>query len=232
MKTPACFRLFVASLALVLAPLTAIAAGPGTPPTYTDEASFLSQIVAGTAVDGDFNDLTQGFVLSSPLATRTVGAYAYDASTGDGSSFFIEGTNPPLDTYLSTVNTNTSINFAVSTGGNPVEAFGGQFFALDNSGNFVAREVTVTANGGALSITKTPASIADSFFGFIVGTDATGTSGGITTIEVSIGSTANTFAASNSVTFAVPEPSTYALLAMAATTGGLCQLRRRRKLAA
>jgi len=228
MKTSA--RLLFACFALLLAPLTALAAGPGTPPTYTDEASFLSQIVAGTAVEGDFNDLTLGTFYASPQTGRTVAPYSYDVSTSSG-SFFTEGDPVPKNVWLTTVNPNTVVTFAsLSNNGDPVEAFGGQFFALDASGNFSPQQVTASINGGAYQLTKTPTSIADSFFGWIIG--ASGGTGGISSVSISIGATPNTYMATNSVTFAVPEPSTYALLGLAVTTGGLCRIRRRLKVAA
>lgn len=227
MKTSA--RLLFACLALLLAPLTALAAN-----TFTDRTSFLSEIVAGTVVDGNFNDLNIGNFYTSPLPARTVAPYSYVASTGDGSVFIPAGTTTPVtDVWLTSGNDNTIINFAIQNQGNPVEAFGGQFFAIDaTTGLFASREVTVSINGGAFTISKTPTSIADSFFGFIVGTDPTGTTGGISSVQMTVGATANTKVGTNSVTFAVPEPSTYALLGFAVTTGGLCRIRRRLKIAA
>lgn len=229
MKTSA--RLLFACLALLLAPLTALAAGPGTPPTYTDEASFLSQIVAGTAVEEDFNDLTLGFTYTSPQTGRTVAPYSYDVSTSQG-LFLAEGDPVPKDVWLTTTLPNTVITFAsLSNNGDPVEAFGGQFFALDASGNFSSQQVTASINGGEYQLTKTPTSIADSFFGWIIGAGPGGT-GGISSVSISIGTAPNSYVATNSVTFAVPEPSTYALLGFAVTTGGLCRIRRRLKVAA
>jgi hypothetical protein len=82
----------------------------------------------------------------------------------------------------------------------------------------------VTVNNGEAPLTATATS-ATNFFGWVTG-------GNITSVEVTIGSTANRFATVNDVTFAVPEPSTYALLGVAVSTGGICQIRRRRKASA
>lgn len=223
MKTFARCRQFAIVLCLSLIALGRSTAAEAASVTYTDKASFLSEIVASTVAEGDFNDLTVGNTYTNAqMQNRTVGPYSYDVSVATG-GFFTEGTETPLDVFLTTSNQNTVMTFAsLSNGLDPVEAFGGQFFALDSSGNFSPQQVTASINGGAFEITKTPSSVADSFFGWVVGPS------GISSVEISIGAALNTTVATNSVTFAVPEPSTYALVAMAATTGGICQLRRRR----
>lgn len=217
MKTPACFRLFVATLALLLTLPSALSTQAATYQTYTDRNDFLANVFLPESVD-TFDDLNRGQLLTSPLS-RTVAPYSYDVTATGG--LFTNGTNTPPDTWISTATQNSVLTLATlaSTEG-PVNAIGAYFFVVDNDGNVTAEPITVTVNGGDAPLTTSTAS-ATNFFGWVTLAD-------ITSVEVTIGSTANRFATVNDVTFAVPEPSTYALLAMAATTGGICQLRRRR----
>lgn len=220
MKTSVTSRLIVACLAVMLALASALSTQAATYATYTDRTDFLANVFLPESVD-TFDDLNRGLLLTSPLS-RTVAPYSYDLTASGG--LFTNGTNTPVDTWISTASSNTVLTFTTlaSTDG-PVNAIGAYFFVVDNDGNVTAEPITVTVNGGDAPLTTSTAS-ATNFFGWVTLAD-------ITSVEVTIGSTANRFATVNDVTFAVPEPSTYALLGLAIATGGVCQLRRRKVVA-
>ena len=76
-------------------------------------------------------------------------------------------------------------------------------------------------------MTSADVTAASNFFGWVV-SDAAAASTGITSVQISMTSAASQPSVGvSSVAFAVPEPSTYALLGLAVTTGGLCRIRRR-----
>ncbi len=214
-------RLTVACIALLLAITSALSTQAATYQTYTDRNDFLANVFLPVSVD-TFDDLNRGILIFSPEA-RTVAPYSYSLTATGG--MFTNGTNTPADTWISTATQNTVLSFAsvASTDGD-VNALGAYFFVVDNDGNVAAETITVTVNNGEAPLTTTATS-ATNFFGWV-------TLGNITSVEVTIGSTANRFATVNDVTFAVPEPSTYALLGVAVSTGGICQIRRRRKASA
>lgn len=212
-------RLSTAALALLLAVMSALSTQAATYQTYTDRTAFLNNVFLPVSVD-DFDDLTPGNTFVSP-ETRTVAPYSYDLVASGG--LFSRGTNTPADTWMSTAADNTALSFAsiASTDGD-VNAIGGYFFVTDSSGllAITGTPITVTVNGDASTALTSSTATETNFFGWV-------TLGNITSLEITIGSATNRYVAVNDVTFAVPEPSTYALLGFAVSTGGLYRLRRR-----
>lgn len=214
-------RLTVAALALLLSITDGLSAkaSPFAIYTYTDRDTFLAETFAPVVVD-TFNDLPRGSIVFNNTV-RTVTPYSYTLNATGGLATvgpFVGG-----DTWMTTINSNTVMSLVniASTFSDPgVNAIGAYFFVTDSNGISAVNEtITVTINGGKAPLTSSTAS-ATNFFGWKTYED-------ITSVEITVGATANRFATMNDVTFAVPEPSTYAMLGLAITTGGLCRIRRR-----
>jgi len=168
--------------------------------TYTDKTDFLAAVSnAGTDT---FDDLPSFGTIPSPL-NRAAGSYSYTATV----PFGFKAAGSPADLWLTTQLATDPIDFTM-TSGSPT-AMGGFFFVTNISGNLTNATVNVSINGGQFlqSITTNSAT---NFFGWV---STNGTP--ITSFQVSASGlwpTVNDLVLAQ----AVPEPSTYALGALAA----------------
>lgn len=184
--------------------------------TYNSQATFLAA-VSGALTD-TFNDLPPNSSVSSPL-NRALGSYVYDASATRG--LYTSGTS--ADVWLATASSSDTLNFAISSGN--VTAVGGYFFDTDSTGAAQLGKINVSINGGQYLQTITTNS-STNFFGWVVNDNTP-----ITSLEISATNESGpqSYPTINNLILAqaVPEPSTYALAAIA--TGSLGLLARRRK---
>lgn len=219
----------VAAAAVLLAPVRAQAQIS----TYTSLAAYLAAVTApGTDT---FSDISVAGSTSSPLL-RTAGIYSYRASVipmeGDPSaaSFFGAGTagNPSLST-------NSYVDKIVfDQFSSTVRGIGGFFYGTDVFGGFLGNaSVTLTAetaDGFSQSLLFTPSS-STGFYGFV-------SSGGafLSLSVIAVQSSAEDFvfptvdnlvlgSASAPIT-AVPEPQTYAMLAIGLAAVGFVRRKR------
>ncbi len=183
--------------------------------TYTNKAAFLAA-VSGATTD-TFDNLTLGLV-ASPL-NRTIGSYQYTA-TADG-ALFAKGTVG--DVWLSTNGATSPIDIAVTSGG--PTAIGGFFFPTDLFGGVTTGTVNVSINGGQFQQSISTSSTTN-FFGWVSTNGTQISSLRVIMTQPGVGSVWPT---ANDLVFAqaVPEPSTYALGALAAMVLGLVSRRRK-----
>lgn len=183
--------------------------------TYNSQAAFLAAVSG--AVTDTFNDLAVG-AIGSPL-NRAVGSYVYDASAARG----LFASSSAGDVSLSPSSATDTLNFAISSGN--VTAVGGYFFDTDSTGNAQLGTISVSINGGQYAQTITTNSPTN-FFGWVVNDGTPITDMKFSTLNES---GPLSFSTVNNLILAqaVPEPSTYALAAIA--TGSLGLIARRRK---
>lgn len=176
--------------------------------TYANAASFMTQVAAGA--------YTEAFTgLASPAGSTPAvfsgAGFSYSASSSDG--IYLEGG------FLGTnqIDQALTINF---TGGN-VTAVGGNFFTTNLSDEFQAVSVAVTLSDGT-TVSFTPASMADSYRGFV--SDMAITSLSISAPGQSLYASLDNFTVGTAIS-AVPEPASWMLAGLG--LAGLLALRRR-----
>lgn len=214
--------------AFLLICVTAMSANAASFSFYTNESDFL------TAVTGkpSFNET---YASIAPWGTRLdTNIFNFTNGSSFGYTANIPGTAPVFsfwgDTFggvraLSTGDPETDVfvmtNFSLNT-----FAFGGYFFPSDGTGIVSDGTVTITTLFSDLSSTSTTSSRGSAdlnnwFFGWV--TDEPGTT--VRSVTLTAG---NDYASAADVTLAVPEPSTYALLGLAAVGLAGYIIRRRR----
>lgn len=220
------------TIALAVAALVAVPATASAQITiHTTLASWLGAVGAN-GVD-TYNDLPSASI-TGPL-NRTAGTFGYTASvtnpSGGSTDFFPAGTN--ADRWLSTDNALANIvfdNFSPDARG-----VAGEFFLSDISGSFVGTgQLTVTYTSGVTAtVTFTNPSVGN-FWG-ITSTQAIA-SLVVSAVQPTNGSpiwpTVNNLRIGAAPTSTVPEPSTYALLAVGLGGIGITGWRRRARLSA
>lgn len=176
---------------------------------YTSSASFLAQVAAGSFTN-DFNGLSDPAPGSAPFSG---GAFSYSAFAP--SDIYLEGG------FLGTSLPDDSLTITFDNGN--VFAVGANFFAVDLSDEFQQVSLTLTLSNGTSGI-FTPASLSDSYLGII--SDIA-----ITSLIIS-GPGASLYASLDNltvgmglVTGTVPEPGSWALLALG--LAGFLVVRRR-----
>jgi hypothetical protein len=210
--------------AVTIACATALNAGAQTN-TYTNSSAFFSAISASNYTE-TFNGIAGGNVVTTPTNF-----------SGNGFSFTATTTNGGLDNQLygltngggddrwitlffpeyGLVFTNFSLN---------VSAIGGNFFATDDQGNYTNTPINVRvllSDSSTFSTNYTPSG-ATSFLGVTFSTNVS-----ISSLVISNLNTPPQFPTANNLTIGVvPEPSTYALLGLAAAGFAGYAIRRRR----
>ena len=193
---------------------------------YTNQSAFLSALAGRPAYTNNFTTIpTGGSRLDTNVVAFSGGAFSYTATIPGvapttsfwGDTFGVVNalsTGDPINDVF--VMTNFSLNTA---------AFGGYFFPSDGIGVVSGGSVTLTTVFADLSSTnittgRGSANLNDWFFGWI--TDEPGTA--VRSVTLTAG---NDYASSANVTLAVPEPSTYALLGLAAAGLAGYMIRRR-----
>lgn len=192
--------------------LAAASAASAQTVTYTTSASFLANVLPGSYTETFADDSFSG----DPSAGFTGGAFAYTVSAPGGlyGNTILIGTNLPNEAL--------TITFT----GAPVTAVGGNFWATNISDAFQAQPVVVTlSNGTTTSFTPTSATV-NSYRGFTTALPIT---------SLTLTSTASVYAGMDNFTVgsAVPEPGTYAMMALGlAAMGGFVARRRKQDQAA
>ena len=185
----------------------------------------LATFNANTALQG--TDLYTGLSIiggtPSPLSrsTQTGTSYSYVADATPAGQFFGGGTT--VNPFLSTNTATDTITLRTFSGG--VRAIGGDFFASDISGLFIAGSVLVTLTdslGDTASLTLTPTAIGTGSF---AGWRSTGTITNLTVSSVIVGSPI--WPSVDNTVLAVPEPGTYAMLLAGLGVVGFMARRRR-----
>jgi hypothetical protein len=195
---------------------------------YTSSNSFFSAITGGrfTTNFASLPSYFDGEGLPSNPTGLTNGGYSYDVVSIFGVASDLIGLKeipgPGVSVFYDD-NTLlfTNFNYAV---GNGSFGIGGNWFNTDPNGQFVSQQLTVSVLLSDLSTTNTtftPVDLASSYIGWITSTNITS----VTITGPGIGS--NLFPAAANVTV-VPEPSTYALLGLAAAGLAGYLIRRRR----
>lgn len=199
--------------------VAATSAAQATITVYTSLASFTAALTGPSATD-DFTGFDVTGTTLSPI-TRTVGPFfSYTASAPGG--FF--GAGSTANPALSTNNAADTITFGSFTG--LVNAFGGNFYGTDLSGQFVSGDITLTATDANGTVTQTiSGATVGSFLGFVSST------GLLTDVTLSaVQPVAGGFmwpTVDNLVLAAVPEPETYALMLAGLGLVGFMARRRR-----
>ena len=180
---------------------------------YTDKTAFLAAVSPSYYTE-TFDSLVLG-VMSSPITLHS-GAEQFVAQASGGLYVLSGGGGK----WLSTITINATLNFT-SFAGSPT-AIGGYFFITDDPGNIINGTIDANLNSGAATFSVTTSS-STNFIGFVSTQNTPIT-------LLSLGTNSNFVTANDLVVgqaLAVPEPSTYALAAIA--SGVMAYLARRRK---
>ena len=214
MKTP--HRLLSAAVMVIALMTTAKAQFP-TP--YTNSTSFLS-VVSASNYTVTYNTFTNYQAQpTSPKSSTTHGG-SYTAVAGSGTFYIPGNTNvTPADLWLSVFDPTsiTLTNFSSN-----ISAIGGNFFATDFNGIFTNIAITISATFADSSSFTTNYTAPDinTFFGLTSQTNL---------VSFSISADSGQYPTINNLTVGVPEPSTYALLAVSAAGLAGYAFRRRRR---
>lgn len=177
---------------------------------YTSQAAFLSAVSA-PGYD-TFDDLR--VVPYATTLDRTAGTYGYQAYSPDG-LWGAGGTGG--DYWLSNENAYTPIVFQNFTGG--VNAFGGNFFTSNISGQYVIGNLVLAAADGSTLDYALNGTTTSTFLGFVSDT-------ALTSVTVA-GDGGLYWPTANNVVLAVPEPATYGMLLAGVGLLGVAARRRR-----
>ncbi len=207
-------------LAVVLALIGMAGASQATVTVFTSKAAFDAAAAALTTATDTFEDLDTVDLVTGPL-TRDLGNGLSYTADSDSHEFF-NGTTATSGIYLSNNSNLDTITFNGFSAG--VMGLSGNFFAVNASGAFNSRALTLTATDGSGTITQsfTPATAAGTFLGFL-------SDGPLTSVTLKITTTGQRWASADNIELAaaVPEPSGYAL--MLAGLGAIAWVARRRK---
>jgi hypothetical protein len=168
--------------------------------------NFATITIGGTGFQGPVNFSGNGFTFTANNSVQGNGLYGEQLSS---TNVLTLGGNPSEGALVFTFSTNTY-------------AVGGYFF-IGNPGVFSAN-VTLAltlSNATPINLTTNVSSFANAYFGWTTGTNQI--------LSMTISSPAAGWASASEMTVGVPEPSTYALLSMAAAGLAGYVLRRRRR---
>jgi PEP-CTERM motif len=185
--------------ALALTALSAAASAAAT--VYTSSAVFLAQLQPGAYTE-NYNGLD-----TAPPASYTNGVFSYTLSAPD--DLYSSGD------YVGTSQIDQPLTISFTSGN--VKAVGGNFFATNYSDNFQSVLISLLLSDGT-SVDFTPATLADSYRGFVADTF-------ITSLVISGPGPALYATLDNLTVGTVPEPASLALVGLA--FAGLAASRRR-----
>lgn len=221
--------LLLAIVAVVLP--TSVRAQPFT--VFTNSTNFFNAI-SGAQFTTNFASVPDYQFMDNPTAFSGNGfsfdVYSTTNNPTPGDSQLLGLQILPGQGWVATFSDVDSLVFSNFTypSGQGLYGIGGNWFANDPSGAFVSQAVTVVAtlvDDSTFTTNYTPADFASSYVGFLAATNFRSL-----TVSGPFPSVTDVYAGAGNVTV-VPEPSTYALLGLAATglAGYIVRRRRRSK---
>lgn len=220
MKTPASLL-----LALLVAALVAFGSRSQAFTVYTNSTDFFNAVTSGSFTTNfssvpDFNFITGSTNFSGNGYEYTV---MTTSNNVDSSLFGLQNIpGPGITVYLDNDSlVFTNFNYPLGSGGFGI---GGNWFSTDGAGTFQNQPVTLLvtlSDSSFFSTNYTPATFGDSYIGLLTTTN-------ITSVVVSGPGVASGYYGTASNVSVVPEPSTYALLGLAAAGLAGYVIRRRR----